>query len=84
MDRFTALLDQLIRDGRSLEDGLAQLRAEGAAPEKAITAIHLAHCVSLAEAKQLFASSQAWAQEAAAGAALHEEMIAHLKLESSQ
>jgi ribosomal protein L7/L12 len=78
MDRFTALLEGLISEGRPLEEALTKLRAEGATPVETIKAIHFALGVSIAEAKQAFSNSPAWTQEAAAGAALHDEMFAAL------
>ena len=84
MERFTALLDGFIKEGQPVEEGLMRLRAQGATPIEAIKAIHLALGVNLAEAKQIFSQSPAWAREVAASANLHDEALAMLRQNSLQ
>lgn len=61
---------------------LSQLKAAGTAPVAAIKAIHTEFGLSLAEAKQAFALSPAWAREAANGDQLHEQILAALRCQS--
>ena len=54
-----------------MEDSLACLRKDGASSVQAIVALHDVLGLSLAESKQRFSESPAWAAEVAAGDALH-------------
>ena len=81
MERFPALLASLLSSGASLEAALARLKADGATPIETIKAIALVQGVRLGEAKQVFSRSPSWSKEAAAGDALHSQILALLEKE---
>ena len=68
-------LRRLLDDGVDLDAALGQLREDGATPVEVIAAIREVLSVSLAQAKSRFAQCPAWAAEARAGDAFHEQII---------
>lgn len=78
---FEELLVRALAAGVSLETALAEIHASGATPVDVIKAIRAACGVSLAEAKQIFGQSPAWAQEVKTGDLLHEEIVSVLSLD---
>jgi hypothetical protein len=61
-----------------IEKRLAELKEDGVAPVEAIKTIHVEFGLSLAAAKQVFATSIPWAQEALSGALLQEQILDEL------
>lgn len=59
-DQYTAMLREIIDQGRDIDSALGELRHNGATPIDCIKAIREVHGVNLGEAKRIFAESSAW------------------------
>jgi hypothetical protein len=79
MESPADLLRAALAMGHTLDDALAELRSSGATPVETIKAIYDVNGVDLGEAKRIFASSPAWASEARAADALHDEVFSILE-----
>ena len=81
MGKFSSDYRDLLGSGLSSELALSEMRSRGATPIETIRAIVEVQGLSLEDAKNTFASSQAWHNEVKRADELHQELLAELRRE---